>query len=69
MSNYFYWVTSEGAANWTVGVEIHVAGITDEKGLSTCGLLHINWKSQSLTYVFEICDFRVHLQLSKRLQF
>ena len=57
VSNYFYWVTSEGALTGPVGVETHVAGITDQKGLSTLRFAAYKLEKPKPPYVFEICDF------------
>ena len=57
VGNYFYWVTSKGELTGPVGVEIHVAGITDEKGLSTLRFAAYKLEKPKPPYVFEICDF------------
>ena len=53
VGNHFYWVTSEGELTGPVGVEIHVAGITDEKTLSTLGFAAYKLEKPKPPYIFK----------------
>ena len=53
VGNHFYWVTSEGELTGPVGVEIHVAGITDEKALSALRFAAYKLEKPKPPYIFK----------------